>query len=200
MQERILSHLQVAERVARATPAMSMQTVVVGIDGCGGAGKSTFAASLSALLGNCSIIHTDDFASWEVPLDWYPRMLEQVMVPLSKNLSARFQRFDWPTTQLGEWHTVSPQAFVIIEGVSATRREFRPFLAFCIYVETDRETRLRRGLQRDGEATKQQWLGWMKDEDGYLERDDPISSADLVISGNPMSKYDSAKEFVALLP
>ncbi len=177
-----------------------MQTVVVGIDGCAGAGKSTFAASLSALLSNCPIIHTDDFASWEVPLDWYPRMLEQVMVPLSKNLSARFQRFDWPTSQLGKWRTVSPQAFVIIEGVSATRREFRPFLAFCIYVETDRETRLERGLQRDGEATKQQWLDWMKDEDGYRERDDPIWSADLVISDNPMSKYDSAKEFVALFP
>ena len=115
------------------------------------------------------------------------------MVPLSENLPARFQRFDWPTSQLVEWRTVFPQTFVLIEGVSATREEFKPFLAFSIYVETDRETRLRRGLQRDGEETKQQWIGWMKDEDDYLERDDPIASADLIVSGNPMSKYDSRK-------
>lgn len=179
---------------------MGMQTAVIAIDGCGGAGKSTFAASLSGLLNDCPIIHTDDFASWEIPFDWYPRMLEQVMVPLSENLAARFQRFDWPTSQLVEWRWVFPQAFVLIEGVSATREEFKPFLAFSIYVETDRETRLRRGLQRDGEETKQQWIGWMKDEDDYLERDDPIASADLIVSGNPMSKYDSRKEIVVLCP
>ena len=198
MQERILSHLQLAERVAGAAPAMSMQTALIAIDGCGGAGKSTFAAGLSGLLDDCPIIPTDDFASWEVPLDWYPRMLEQVMIPLSENLPARFQRYDWPSSQLAEWRTVSPQAFVLIEGVSAMREEFKPFLAFSIYVETDREIRFKRGLQRDGEETREQWLGWMKYEDDYLERDDPISSADLIISGNPMSKYDSSKEIVVL--
>jgi len=120
------------------------------------------------------------------------------MIPLSENLPARFQRYDWPSSQLAEWHTVSPQAFVLIEGVSAMREEFKPFLAFSIYVETDREIRFKRGLQRDGEETREQWLGWMKYEDDYLERDDPISSADLIISGNPMSKYDSSKEIVVL--
>ncbi|MCZ6709959.1 MAG: uridine kinase [Gammaproteobacteria bacterium] len=177
-----------------------MQTAIIGIDGCGGAGKSTFASLLSELLDDCAVIRTDDFASWEVPLDWYPRMLEQVLVPLSENLPAHFQRYDWPTSQLAEWQTVFPQAFVVIEGVSATRKEFKRFLAFSIYIETDRETRLSRGLRRDGEETKHQWLGWMRHEDSYLERDDPISSADLIISGNPTCQYDYSKGIVVLVP
>lgn len=200
MRERILSHVALAQRVSAAAPAKGMQTAIIGVDGCGGAGKSTFAGVLSELLNDCAVIHTDDFASWEVPLDWYPRLLEQVLVPLSENLPARFQRYDWPTSRLAEWRTVFPQPFVVMEGVSATREEFKPFLAFSIYVETDRETCLGRGLRRDGEETKQKWLGWMRHEDAYLERDDPISSADLIISGDPKSQNDSSGAIVVLGP
>jgi uridine kinase len=127
-------------------------------------------------------------------------MLEQVLVPLSENLPARYQRYDWPTSELAEWRTVFPQAFVVVEGVSATREEFKPFLAFSIYVETDRETRLRRGLRRDGEETKHQWLDWMQHEDAYLKKQYPISSADLIVSGKPTVHYDPSKEIVVLCP
>ena len=44
-------------------------TKLVGIDGHGGSGKSTLAELLADHLG-AEIIHTDDFASWEEPLEW----------------------------------------------------------------------------------------------------------------------------------
>lgn len=37
------------------------RTLLVGIDGCGGAGKSTLAMRLAALDPNISVVHIDDF-------------------------------------------------------------------------------------------------------------------------------------------
>ena len=199
MREELLTHTQLIDMIADAAPAMGMRTSIVAIDGCGGAGKSTFAATLSALLSDCPIIHTDDLASSEAPLDWYLRMLDQVLVPLSKGQGARYQRFDWLTSQPAEWCDVPAHRFLIVEGVSATRREFRPFLAFSVFVETDRKTRLARGLLRDGTEAEHLWLGWMREEDEYLARDDPIANADVVISGNPMSDHDPATESIVLV-
>jgi Tfp pilus assembly pilus retraction ATPase PilT len=43
---------------------------LVAVDGPGGSGKSTFAACLSAAANNAPIVHTDDFASWDNPINW----------------------------------------------------------------------------------------------------------------------------------
>lgn len=45
---------------------------LVAVDGPGGAGKSTFADRLAAAAGGAPIIHTDDFASADNPIDWWP--------------------------------------------------------------------------------------------------------------------------------
>ena len=78
---------------ARAAPAPAlMQCRVVAIDGAGGAGKSTLAARVAEGL-DAQIICTDDFASWEEPLEWWPRLIEQVLDPLGRNQPGRYQRF-----------------------------------------------------------------------------------------------------------
>lgn len=117
--------------------------------------------------------------------DWYPRMIEQVLDPLRTNRPARYQRYDWDKKSLAEWHEVAPQPHIIIEGVSATRCTFRPYLSLSIYVGTPRELRLQRGLERDGKEALALWQGWMAEEDEYLRRDDPKSNADIIVSGNP---------------
>lgn len=129
------------------------------------------------------IIQTDDFASWEDPLDWYERMLEQVLIPLSRNDLARYQRYDWSERRLMDWKQVAPGGTVILEGVSSGREAFRPYLSYVIWVQTPRELRLERGVQRDGEAMREQWLQWMAAEDEYIERERPEQYADLVVSG-----------------
>ena len=60
-----------------------MSTRIVAIDGHGGAGKSTLAEELAGELGSAQIVHTDDFASWGFPLDWWPRLLDEVLEPVS---------------------------------------------------------------------------------------------------------------------
>jgi len=174
---------EVVDRVEHSVAPGQMLTRVVAVDGQGGAGKSTLAGRLAASLGDAPIIHTDDFASWEHPLDWWPRLLGQVLQPLSHNGVARYQRYDWPSREMAEWHEVSPGGFVVLEGVSALREAFRPTLAFGIWVCTPRKERLRRGLQRDGVDAHEQWLAWMAAEDDYVRREDPAAHADLIISG-----------------
>ena len=130
------------------------------------------------------VIHTDDFASWNHPIDWYPRLIEQVLEPLRHNQVAHFQKFDWQANQLGQWEILEPCNVVILEGVSASRSEFRRYLSFSIYIQTDRELRLKRGIERGGEEILPLWQEWMAEEDEYVLRDQPQKYADLVLSGN----------------
>lgn len=160
-----------------------MTTKIIAVDGPGGAGKSSFAEQLTQQLGNVPILHTDDFASWENPLNWWPRLLEQVLEPLSHNETAHYQRYDWSTKRLAEWHEVPSVEYLILEGVSSSRAAFRPYIAFSIWIETPRQERLRRGLERDGEAARPQWEQWMAQEDEHIEREHPEQKADLVING-----------------
>ncbi len=159
-------------------------TKVVAIDGGGGSGKSTLARLISPYLGDAPIVPTDDFASWDDPLGWAPRFLEQVLLPLSRNQAIAYQRNDWRTGQLAGWVNVPPGRHLIIEGVSSMRLAFVPFITFAIWVETPRDERLRRGLERDGEQMAEAWTRWMSEEDEYIRRESPEQRADLVVEGD----------------
>jgi uridine kinase len=173
----------VATLAMSASPPPGMSCKVVGIDGPGGAGKSTLAARTARLLNDAPVVHTDDFATWENPLNWWPRLIDQVLVPLSRGLPARYQRYDWDAQQLAEWHEIANGNYLIIEGVTSTRSEFRPYLTVKVWISTSREECLRRGLERDGQAAADAWREWQAAEDEYVSRDHPEQNADLVVSG-----------------
>jgi uridine kinase len=156
---------------------------LVAVDGPGGAGKSTFARELSEAAGAAPVVHTDDFAAADNPIDWWPRLLEQVIEPLARGEAAHYQRYDWPSETLAEWHTIEPAAIVIIEGVSAGRSEWAAHLSYLIWIETPREERLRRGVERDGIAAVDDWESWMAGEDAHYERDPTRERADVVLDG-----------------
>lgn len=172
-------------------------TLIIGIDGCGGSGKSTFANKLREECPNATVVHMDDFylPSGQIinthpekkpigaDFDW-KRLLIQVLEPISIGKEGRYQRYHWETDNLAEWHTVPVGGIVIIEGVYSTRKELANKYDLKIWVDCPREIRLSRGLERDGEEARNMWENnWMISEDIYVEKHQPIESADIVVNG-----------------
>ena len=174
--------MDVAPLVAQIRSRLRENDGVIAVDGLGGAGKSTLAAALAGPLA-ASVIHTDDFASWDVPLEWWPRVVTEVLEPLSEGRAARFRRYDWDRRELAEWNEVGPGGVVVLEGVSSSRHAFRPFLAYSVWVDTPRSVRLARGLERDGVDALPLWERWMREEDEWVEREHPRDFADYVVDG-----------------
>ncbi|MEM1030738.1 MAG: hypothetical protein AAGN82_10330 [Myxococcota bacterium] len=155
---------------------------LVAIDGPGGSGKSTFAAALADVL-DAPVVPTDAFASSHNPIDWWPRLLEQVIEPLAAGRAARYQRYNWGMESLAEWIEVAPVPVVIIEGVTAGRVEWRQQLSTLIWVETPAAERLRRGLERDGEDALADWERWGAEEVRHYAEDPTRRHADVVVDG-----------------
>ena len=171
---------------------------LVAVDGPGGSGKSTFAARLARAAGGAPVVPTDDFASWDDPLGWWPRLRRDVVEPLVAGRAARYQRYDWGLARLAEWRTVPPSPIVVIEGVSAGRREWAEHLSVTVWIETPREVRLARGLTRDGVGQADLWAKWMADEDAHYAADGVADRADVVVDGCPSLAHDADDEFVVV--
>ena len=64
-------------------------------------------------------------------------------------------------------------------------RRYGPFSTdLRIWVDAPYETRLARGVARDGEESRRTWEEvWIPREERYVERDDPISAAHLIVDG-----------------
>lgn len=172
---------------------------LVGVDGCGGAGKTTYAARLSHAAGGAPVVHTDDFATHDEPLQWWPRMLTQVVEPLLRGEPASYHPYDWVDRRLAtDAHTVAPAPIVVIEGVGAARSAWRDRLTHAVWIDAPRDVRLRRGIARDGEELREFWREWMRAEDAYVADERPHLHADEVVDGDPTLPHDPETEYVAL--
>lgn len=181
-----------------ALPPSCGQTRLVAVDGPGGSGKSTFARKLAAALGNAHVIHTDDFASWDNQFEWWPRLIAQVIAPLRRSTTGRYQRYDWEAHALAEWHDVAPAPAVVVEGVGAARREFADDVALTVWIDTPADLRLRRGIERDGEAMRGFWTQWIDGETRHYAEHGTRRRANLIVSGDPHIAHDPEAEFVTL--
>lgn len=183
-------HALVLELEGRTGPD---RVVLVGIDGRGGAGKSSFARALAARLAESAVIEFDDFyrpSATRLPpgdpdiggnFEWR-RLRDQVLLPLSRGEEACYQRYDWGSDSMAEWQSVPAQGVVVIDGNYSTREELRELYDFRIWVDAPHDVRLARGLARGGLNTRERWLGeWMPEEERYLAAQDPRAFADLVI-------------------
>lgn len=182
----------------RRGPARCGPVRLVAIDGSGGAGKSTFAVRLARHLGDAPVLHTDDFASWDNPIDWWDRLETDALQPLGRGEPAWFAAYDWLTRRRESWREVRPAAVVLLEGVSAARQAVADRLTLAVWVETTWADRLERGLQRDGEAMRMQWEAWKASEDTHFAIDRTRERANLVVDGAPTHAHDPEQEFVAI--
>ena len=187
-----------AESIRTGAPPSPMPLRLVAVDGPGGAGKSTFAARLAAALDGAPVVHTDDLACHQHPTTWWPLLEEWVLGPLAAGRPARFQRYDWERRRRTEWCDIPAAPVVLIEGVTAARAAIRARLTLSVWVQTDRERRLRRGLHRDGAGLAGFWAEWMVEEDAFYAADPVSEAVDLVVDGDPRREHDPDEEFVVI--
>jgi uridine kinase len=166
----------VLDLIAAARPARPF--TLVGIGGRGGSGKSTLAATVPG----AQVVGTDEF--WDGEEFALSRLRAEVFEPLLAGTAARYASWDWEAHRPGGERTVEPRGVVVVEGVCALHRMFRDAYDVRIWVEAPYETRLARGIARDGEAARATWVErWMPSEDRYVAADDPIPCAHLVVDG-----------------
>ncbi len=174
----------------------------VAVDGPAGSGKTTFAGRLSRALRETGItvaeLHVDDLLEGWGDLDgFWPRWVGQVVEPLIRGEPARYQRYDWVREQFDErWETVAAPDVLVLEGVSSARSAADPYRGVGIYVTVDRDLRLARGIARDGEALRPQWLRWMADEDRHFITEETANRADVIVDGAPIVPHDAESEYV----
>jgi uridine kinase len=182
----------IARRLASPRPAGA--PLRVGIDGAGGAGKSTFAGHLAERLRGRDVrvetVHMDDFYlpsaertlarcddAMGTAFDWQ-RLRDQVLLPLRSGRRAAYQRYDWGTDALAEWHAIPEVQVVLVEGIYVLHCELRALYDVTVWIDCPREVRLARGLARDGPAARPQWEEeWMPAEDRYIASQQPDRAA-----------------------
>ena len=187
-----------AELAARILARPSSGARLVAVDGRGGAGKSVFAERLALALGGAPVVPTDDFATGEPGVEWWPRLEREVAMPLAHGQPARYRRYDWPSRTLAEWREIPVAPAVVIEGVSSARRAAAPLLAFSVWVHAPRFVRLARGLERDGPEALPDWERWIAEEDAHFAADGTATRCDLLVDGAPDVAHDPEREFVGL--
>jgi Cytidylate kinase len=181
---------------AQAIRGLETPTVIA-IDGRSASGKTTFAKRLSSEL-NAPLVHTDDVAWHHSFFDWWPLMLEQIIMPFRAG-----QAIDWkPETWIEknrEGSIVVPQSpILILEGVSVTRQVLSEHIDLPIWIETDPNTAETRGLERDGPDGRDFWFEWQASERPFLEADKPWDRAKLIVDGAPNLEHDPNTAFVTI--
>ncbi|CAM4150818.1 AAA family ATPase [Kibdelosporangium persicum] len=158
---------------------------LVAVDGPSGSGKSTFARELVAALPGAALVSTDDFATWDDPVAWWPRLEAGVLRPLAEGRPGAYQRMEWQdgTPRLGGWVTVEVPGVLVLEGVSAGRHSIRSQLSALIWCEhPDPAERLERAVARDGEASRRHLADWQRFEQGWFAVDRTRDHADHVVT------------------
>lgn len=184
-------------------------TLIVGMDGLGGAGKSTLSESLYQLLSeehyNIVVLHIDDFihprairyeqgyAAWECYYyrQWrYDYLIEEIIKPirLDNPLRKEIELYD-KEHDIYRLHRIDIPvgSIVIIEGVFLQREELKGVFDDMIYIDVPEEIRWNRVLARDGyigdshQIQEKYEHRYFPAEHYYLKNCAPKENADYVI-------------------
>lgn len=152
------------------------------IDGLAGSGKTTLATAIAALAPDAVVIGTDELLAGWRGLPGLGSSVEALLRPLASGRTGQWRRWDWVADGWAETVDVAPGPLLVLEGVGSAAAAYDDLVTLLVWVEADRETRLARGLARDGEDQRGHWLTWFEDEAALHERENTRSRADVLIS------------------
>jgi len=96
--------------------------LVVAVDGRSASGKSTFSRRLAGAL-SAPIVHTDDVAWHHSFFGWWPLLIEKILVPFREGKAVDWTPEAWTARGRTGSITVPAAPVLLVEGVSASRRE-----------------------------------------------------------------------------
>ena len=163
-------------------------TILIAIDGVAGSGKTTLALKLAHDLSGSSVVHMDDlYDGWNSPLSQKltSRVIAQLLEPLSKELPVSYQMFDWKLNRFTEFKTIPKSNYLILEGVGAAQREFRPYINKIIWVDCDPDLGFQRVIDRDGKQVEQEMIKFLIDQNNHFLTELSKNVADYTLNGAP---------------
>ena len=168
-----------------AAPARLGPTRLVCVDGPAGSGKTTFGRHLAGAL-DAPLLHLDDlYAGWTL-VGAAARLAAGVLRPLRDGRPGSYHRFDWGAGVFAGEPTVVPVApALVVEGCGSSSPALDPLTTLRVWVEAPAAVRLTRGLARDGEELRAEWLRWQRAEAALFAAECTRARADLRIDGAP---------------
>jgi uridine kinase len=171
---------------------------LVAVDGASGGGKTSFATRLGKEL-DAPVVHTDDLLDgWDDQFTFWPRLERLVLGPLRRGETVAYRRYQWHRgTFGGDLVSVEPAPVVLLEGVSAARREIRPELSVAVFVSAPADLRWARVVDRDGDDTlayRAYLERWRAAEERHFAEDGTADAADLLVDGAalPVLRFNQA--------
>lgn len=161
--------------VVLAEIASTVTAGIIVVDGRSGAGKSTFAARLMDQLGDRALlVGTDEFATWEDPVAWWPEFVDGVLTPFLADDDLRYHRRVWQCDDAEPGpEIVRPwRPILVVEGVSSARRSMAPHVARALWIDGGSAgERLEAAVAREGEHARELLRAWQRFEDGWFAVD-----------------------------
>ncbi|MBO0702665.1 MAG: hypothetical protein J2P38_07020 [Candidatus Dormibacteraeota bacterium] len=160
---------------------------VVGIDGRSSGGKTSLATRAAALLPNSSVVHTDDIAWHHSAFGWTQLLVAGVLEPFRAEGRVSYRPPAWDERRRsGSVEVPAGTRLLLLEGVGASRRELRGWLAGALWVQTDLDEALARDRVRvaAGEIGPEDYDAWMAEETEFIADQRPWEHANLIIAGS----------------
>jgi len=154
---------------------------LIGVDGPAGSGKTTLAAALAERSG-APVVHMDDlYEGW----DGLPRVdarLEALLRPLAEDRPGSYRRYDWHLGGFAETVEVPPSDLLVLEGCGSGSRVVADLVTVLVWVEAPYDVRMRRGIERDGDAFAPYWHAWADAERDHFTAHGTRDRADLLLT------------------
>lgn len=168
--------------IARISQRASTGLRIIAVDGPSGSGKTSFADALHGILQDVApVVHMDDiYPGWDGLAQAPGLVREWILEPLAAGREGRFRRWDWINHRRAEEIVVPRREWIIIEGVASGARSAAPYLSGLAWITAEPQTRMRRGIERDGEAYRPHWEAWATQEASHFAIDQTPNRADLI--------------------
>lgn len=185
-----------------------IKTPVIGIDGLGGAGKSTICETLCTELSNYGyqviLLHIDElitkrnvrynsqYPEWQCyydlqwRFDYFRNIVERIKSAEESEIDIEIYNKNNDDYMIQK-ELLGDKTLILVEGIFLQRKEYNQIFDYMIYIDVPEEVRLQRVLGRDTyigsdkEITEKYENRYFPAERKYVEEYSPREKADYII-------------------